>query len=106
MLLKTIRWGGCSSRAVAQLRLRVSKLGLNGLSDYHSNQTAVKAARLGPSGPKKRTTLTECLLKRQSWTIALSLIEQRAKGSPPEKNTTSKKNVLILAPGNVADMRS
>jgi hypothetical protein len=27
----------------------------------------------------------------------------RAKGSPPEKNTTSKKELLTLSPGNVAE---
>jgi hypothetical protein len=41
------RWSGgagWSSRAVAQQRLRVSKLGLKGPSDYHSNEIAAKAA--------------------------------------------------------------
>ncbi len=48
-----IRWfsrrscgGGWSGRAVAQRRSRISKLGLNGLSDYYFNEIAVKAARL------------------------------------------------------------
>jgi hypothetical protein len=36
-------------RAVAQRRPRVSKLGLTGPSDYHSNEVAVEAARRGPS---------------------------------------------------------
>jgi hypothetical protein len=39
------------------------------------------------------------LLKRESWTTALSLTDQRAKGSPPEKNTTDEKELLTLAPG-------
>jgi hypothetical protein len=36
-----------------------------GLSDYHSNETAVEAARRGTSGPNKRATLTTCLLKKE-----------------------------------------
>jgi hypothetical protein len=55
-----IRWfsrqsggGGWSGRAVAQLRPRVSKLELKGLSDYHSNETAVEAARWEASGLNK-----------------------------------------------------
>ncbi len=39
-----IRWFW-SGRAAAQRRPRVSKLGLKGLSDYHSNEIAVEAAR-------------------------------------------------------------
>ncbi len=35
----------------AQQRQRVSKLGLKGPSDYHSNETAVKAAGRAASGP-------------------------------------------------------
>ncbi len=34
---------------VAQQRPRVSKLGLKGLSDYYSNEIALKAARQGAS---------------------------------------------------------
>jgi hypothetical protein len=30
----------------------------------------------------------------------------RAKGSPPEKNTTSKKELLTITPGYVAEGRS
>jgi hypothetical protein len=68
---------------------------LKGLSDYHSDKTAVEAARRGSCGPIKRATLTKHLLKRERWTSALSLTEQRAKGSPPEKNTTDKKKELL-----------
>ncbi len=67
-----IRWflrrsggGDWSSRAVVQWRPRVSKLGSKGLSDYCSNETAVKAARRGASEPNKRATLTTCLLKKE-----------------------------------------
>ncbi len=50
------RWsgrGGWSGRAVGQRRLRVSKLGLKGLSDYLSNEKAVEAARQEANGPNK-----------------------------------------------------
>jgi hypothetical protein len=47
-----IRWfTSLSGWSVAQRRPRVSKLGLKGLSDYHSNETAVKAARWEAGGP-------------------------------------------------------
>jgi hypothetical protein len=36
--------------------------------------------------------------KRDSWTTALSLTEQRAKGSARRKNTTLKKDLLSLLP--------
>ncbi len=55
-----IRWflrqsggGGQSVRDIAQQRPKVSKLGLKGLSDYHSNETAVEAVRREASGPNK-----------------------------------------------------
>jgi hypothetical protein len=108
-----IRWflrrsggGGWPGRAIAQWRPGVSKLGLKGLSDCHSNETAVKSARWGASGPDKRATLIKYLLKGESWTTALSLTKQRAKGSPPEKNTTIMKELLTLTLGKVADGRS
>ncbi len=44
-------WGGWSSRAVAQRRPRVSKLGLKGTANYHSKEIAVKTARPGVSRP-------------------------------------------------------
>jgi hypothetical protein len=46
-------------------------------------------------GQIKRATLTKHLLKRDSWTTALSLTKKRAKGSQPEKNTTDKKKELL-----------
>ncbi len=42
--------GGWFGRAATQWRPRVSKLGLKGLSDYHSNETAIEAARREASG--------------------------------------------------------
>ncbi len=62
------RWsgrGGWSGRAEAQRRPRVSKLRAKGLSDYHSSETVVEAARRGESGPKNRATLTTYLLKKE-----------------------------------------
>jgi hypothetical protein len=56
--------GGWSGRAVAQRRPRVSKLGLKGLFDYHSNETVIEAAKQGASGPNIRPNLTKCLLKK------------------------------------------
>jgi hypothetical protein len=44
---------GWSGRAPAQRRPRVSKLGLKGLSNYHSDEIAVEAARWGPVGRVK-----------------------------------------------------
>jgi hypothetical protein len=67
--------GGWSGRAVAQQRPRVLQLVLKGPSDHHSNETAVEAARWGASGPNKRATLMEYLLKRERWTTALSLTD-------------------------------
>ncbi len=64
------------------MRPRVSKLGLKGLSDYHSNEMAVEAARWEASGPNKRATLMKHLLKRESWTAALSLTEFKGKRQP------------------------
>jgi hypothetical protein len=74
------------------------------VSDYHSNEAAVEAARLGDSELNKGATLMGYLLK-ESWTTALSLTEQGQMGLP-EKNTTSKKELLTPTPCNVADGRS
>ncbi len=108
-----IRWflrrsggGGWSCRPVAQRRPTVSKIGLKGLSNYHSNETVVEAARWGASGLNKRATLTEYLLKKREPDNSSKPNWTRAKGSLPEKNTTSKNELLILTPGNVADWRS
>jgi hypothetical protein len=53
----------------------------------------------------KRATLTECLLKRVSWRTALSLTKTRAKGIPPDKNITCKKELRTLTLGNIAEGR-
>jgi hypothetical protein len=51
MVLVMIRRGRLSGRAAAQQRPRVSKLRAKGLSDYHSNEIAVEAARQEARGP-------------------------------------------------------
>jgi hypothetical protein len=54
MVLEMSGGGGWSSRAGAQRRLRVSKLGLKGLSYFYSSEIAVEAARRGASWPRKK----------------------------------------------------
>ncbi len=103
-----IRWflrrsgrGGWSSRAVAQRRPSVSKLVLKELSDYHSNEIAVEAARWGASGAIKGLLSQNIHSKKESWTTALSLTEQRTRSSPLDKNPIDKKKELLtLAPGD------
>jgi hypothetical protein len=62
---------------------------------------AVKAAK-GASGPNKKASLTECLLKERELDKALSLTEQGHK-QPARENTTDKKELLMLSLGNVAE---
>jgi hypothetical protein len=57
-----IRRGGWLVRAIAQLRPRVSKLGLKGLSDYYISEIPVEAVRWEASGLNKRATPTNYLL--------------------------------------------
>jgi hypothetical protein len=64
MVLKMMGRGGWSSRVEAHWRPRVSKLRAKGLSDYHSSEAVVAAARWGDSGPNKRATLMTYLLKK------------------------------------------
>jgi hypothetical protein len=63
---------------------RVSKLRAKGLSDYHSSETVVEAARREASGPNKRSTLMTYLLKKGELKINSLLDRKREKGSPPE----------------------
>jgi hypothetical protein len=67
------------------------KTKVKGLSDYQSNETTVKAARQGASGPNKRATLTKCILKKESWETALNLTKKGQKGARQMKSTTDKK---------------
>ncbi len=87
-----IRRGGWSVRAIAQLRPRVSKLGLKGLSDYYTSEIAVEGARWKASGPNKRATPTNYLLAERELDNSSKPNRTRAKGSPPEKTTTTKKD--------------
>jgi hypothetical protein len=48
MVIEMISRGGWSSRAVAQRRPRVLKLGLKGLSDYHSNEIESRQPDMRP----------------------------------------------------------
>jgi hypothetical protein len=64
---------------------RVSKLRAKGLSDYHSSETVVEAARWEVSGLNKRATLITSLLKKGELKSSSLLDRKRAKGSPPEK---------------------
>ncbi len=100
-----IRWssrqsgeGGWSSRPVSQRRPRVSKLGLKGLTDYHSNETAVEAARWGPVG-RIKGLLSLHYSKKDSYKTALSLTEKGQKAARQMKSTTDiKEELLTLTP--------
>jgi hypothetical protein len=61
---------------------------------------------MGGQWAELKAALTEYLLKRESWTTTLGLTKQGQKAAPPEKNTTGKKELLTLTPGNVAKGRS
>ncbi len=65
MILEMIGRESWSGRAMAERRPRVSKLGLKGLSNYHSNKMAVEAGRPEASGPNKRAILTQHLFKKR-----------------------------------------
>jgi hypothetical protein len=95
------RWsggGGWSGRAEDQRRPRVSKLRTKGLSDYHSSEAVVEAARRGASGSIRRATLTTSLLKKEELKTNSLLDWNRAKGSLPEKkhHGYKKKRTLTL----------
>jgi hypothetical protein len=70
---------------------KVSKLWAKGLSDYHSSETVVEAARQEASGPNKRATLMTYLLKKGELKSSSLLDRKRAKGSLPEKSTRDEK---------------
>ncbi len=60
---------------------------------------------MGASGPNKRATLMEYGLKKRELDNSSKPNQTRAKGSLPEKNTTSNKVLLPLTPGIVAEGR-
>jgi hypothetical protein len=82
-------------------RPRVIKLGLKGLSD-HSNEIAFEVARWEASGPNNRAIFTEYLLKKRELENS-SKPNQTGKTQHTSGNTTSKKELLALSPGNVAE---
>ncbi len=63
----------------------------------------MEAARQKASGPNKRATLIKYLLKKRELDYSSMPNRTGAKGSLPEKNTTGKKELLTLFPGNVAE---
>ncbi len=95
------RWsgrGGWSGGAEAQQRLRVSNLRTKGLSDYHSNETVVEAARWGTSGLNKRATLTTCLLKKgRAEKQLFAWLKKGQKAARQRKSTTDKKERLAYS---------
>jgi hypothetical protein len=54
----------------------------------------------GVSGPNKRATLMEYLLKKRELDNSSKPNQTSAKGSPPEKNSIIKKELLTLTPSN------
>ncbi len=56
-------------------------------------------------GHIKRAALTEYLLKKRELDNSSMPNRTRAMGSLPEKNTSSKKELLTLTPGNIAEKR-
>jgi hypothetical protein len=76
-----------------------------GLSDYRSNETAGEAARWGAIGLSIKGYSHEISTQKEKLDNSCKPNQTRAKGSPPEKNTTSKKELLTLTLGNVAEGR-
>jgi hypothetical protein len=78
-------------------RGRESKLRDKGLSDYHSNEIVVEAARQGASGPNKRATLTTYLLKNGELKSSSLLNSKKGKRQPArEKAARTKKKDCLL----------
>jgi hypothetical protein len=82
---------GWSGRAEAQPRPRVSKLRAKGLSNYHSSEIVVVAARQGASGSNKRATLTAYLLKKGELKSSSVFDRKREMVACQRKSTTDKK---------------
>jgi hypothetical protein len=85
-----VNGGGWSGRAEAQWRPRVSKLRAKGLSDYHSNETVVEAARRGTSGPKKGYSQDMFIQKRRTEKQLLVCLKKWQKAACHRKSTTVK----------------
>jgi hypothetical protein len=80
---------------ISQQRPRFSKLGLKGLSDYHSNKIAVEAARQEPTIQIKKAALTEYLLKKRELDTALSLTEKGQKAAHQKKIPLVRKSFSL-----------
>jgi hypothetical protein len=88
------RWsggGGWSSRAEAWQRPKVSKLRVKGLSDYHSNETVVKAARQGASWLNKGLLSRHVSSKRRAKKQLLVWRKKGQNAASQMKSTTGKK---------------
>jgi hypothetical protein len=66
MVLETIRLGRLVWYNYSLAEAKSLKIGLKGLSGYHSNEMAGEAARQGASGLNKRATLTKISLSLSS----------------------------------------
>jgi hypothetical protein len=109
MVLEMIRrgrlvWKSRSSAEAKSLKIRVK--GTVWLPWQWDRSRGSQTARRGDSRPNKRATLTEYLLKNIELDNSSKPNWTRTKGSPPEKNTTSKKELLTLTLGNIAEGRS
>jgi hypothetical protein len=88
------RWSGgvgWSGRFEAQWRPRISKLRAKGLSDYHSNEIVVEAARWGPVGPIKRLVSRHVNSKRGADMQLLVWLKKGKKAARQRKSTSDKK---------------
>ncbi len=93
-----IRWfSRLSGRGRLVRRPRVSKLRLKGLSDAHSNETAVEAAIQGACVLNKRATLTTCLLKKRELKNSSKLDWKRAKCGPPDERTMDEEERIAYS---------
>jgi hypothetical protein len=87
MVLEMNRRGRLVQKRQSSVEARSLKttVGLKGLSNYRSNETAVEAARQGALGRVKMATLMEYLLKKRELDNSSKPNQTSAKGSTPEK---------------------
>jgi hypothetical protein len=74
MVLKMIRQGRLIQKSHISAEAKSLKTRVEGLSNYHSNKTAVEAARWEASGLNKGL-LSQNIYSKETWTTALSLTE-------------------------------
>ncbi len=82
------RWSG---RALTQHRPRVSKLGLKGPSDYHSNEIAVEATKWEGQRAELKGYSHRESTQGENWTTAVI---------PERQFTANKKELLNLSQGD------